>query len=55
MSEDPELEIITVECIRTPPEHITPDKVPAKVEERAMDPTVKEVLSKTMLKDVETV
>ncbi len=55
MSDDPELEIITVECIRTPPEHITPDKVPAKVEERAMDPSVKEVLSKTMLEGVETV
>ncbi|MHC1709284.1 MAG: anaerobic carbon-monoxide dehydrogenase catalytic subunit [Methanomassiliicoccales archaeon] len=55
MSEDSELEIITVECIRTPPEHITPDKVPAKVEERAMDPSVKEVLSKTMLEGVETV
>jgi len=55
MSDDPELEIITVECIRTPPEHITPDKVPGKVEERAMDPSVKEVLSKTMLEGVETV
>jgi carbon-monoxide dehydrogenase catalytic subunit len=55
MSDDPELEIITVECIRTPPEQITPDKVPAKVEERAMDPSVKEVLSKTMLEGVETV
>ena len=55
MSDDPELEIITVECIRTPPEHVTPDKVPGKVEERAMDPSVKEVLSKTMLEGVETV
>ncbi len=47
MADDSELEIITVECIRTPPDHVTPDKVPGKVEERAMDPSVKEVLSKT--------
>ena len=55
MSDDQDIEIITVECIRTPPGHVAPERVPEKVEERAMDPSVKEVLSKTMLEGVETV
>ena len=55
MSDDQEIEIITVECIRTPPGHVAPERVPEKVEERAMDPSVKEVLAKTMLEGVETV
>ncbi|MBN1109605.1 MAG: anaerobic carbon-monoxide dehydrogenase catalytic subunit, partial [Methanomassiliicoccales archaeon] len=55
MAEDQEIEIITVECIRTPPEQITPEKVPSKVEERTTDPSVKEVLTKTMLEGVDTV
>jgi len=55
MADDQEIEITLVECIRTPPGHVTPDQVPAKVEERAMDPSVKEVLAKTMFEGVETV
>ncbi|HUT27575.1 MAG TPA: anaerobic carbon-monoxide dehydrogenase catalytic subunit [Methanomassiliicoccales archaeon] len=55
MADDQEIEITLVECIRTPPGHVTPEQVPEKVEARAMDPSVKEVLAKTMLEGVETV
>ncbi|HRU12165.1 MAG TPA: hypothetical protein P5189_06375, partial [Methanomassiliicoccales archaeon] len=55
MSDEQGLEVISVECVRMPPERISPDKVPEKVEERTTDPSAKEVLAKTMLEGVETV
>ena len=35
MSDEQGLEVISVECVRMPPERISPDKVPEKVRECA--------------------
>ncbi len=55
MSDEEELEIISIECLKMSPEHVTPENIDKKVNDRTIDRTAKEVLKKTMLEGVETV
>ncbi|HKM13539.1 MAG TPA: anaerobic carbon-monoxide dehydrogenase catalytic subunit [Candidatus Methanomethylophilaceae archaeon] len=49
------IEIILMECLKTSPERIKEEDIPKKVEERALDPSVQQILSKAMHERVETV
>ncbi len=49
------LEIILMECLKTSPERLKEEDIPKKVEERALDPSVQQILSKAMHERVETV
>ena len=53
--EEDNVEIISVECLKISPGRLKPEDIPMKVEARALDPAVKQVLSKAMHEGVETV
>lgn len=49
------IEIISMECMKISPGRLKPEDIPKKVEERTLDPTMQQVLEKTMREGVETV